>query len=55
MNQRKEMNMIALPITAAAIWISAMTVGFHQAKANPEANGFFETKAHIVQDGSSID
>ncbi|WP_157158362.1 hypothetical protein [Bradyrhizobium genomosp. III] len=47
--------MIALPLAAAAIWLGAMNVGFNQAKPNPEANSFFETKAHIVHDGSAID
>lgn len=54
-NQRKETNMIALPIAAVAIWIGAMNVGFNQAKTNPDANNIFEAKSHIVQDASSID
>ncbi|TWA97530.1 hypothetical protein [Bradyrhizobium stylosanthis] len=47
--------MIALPIAAAAIWLGAFNVGFDQAKTNPDACSIFEAKAHIVQDGSSID
>ncbi|WOH71124.1 hypothetical protein RX330_22865 [Bradyrhizobium sp. NDS-1] len=42
-------------IAGAAIVVAALTGAFHQGLTNPDAESFFSSNSHIVQDGSAID
>ena len=42
-------------IIAVSALVGSLTLGFNQAKENPNADNFFQSTSHIVKDGSSAD
>lgn len=46
---------MALFIAVTALIVGVANMGFQQGQANPDAESFFSSNAHIVQDVSSID
>jgi hypothetical protein len=46
---------MAVVIAIVVAFGGGLFTGFHQAKANPNADTFLQTSPHIIHDGSSID